>query len=70
MRIALTRAERYLWQALRSDALGVTFRRQHPIPPYIVDFACIALRLVVEVDGGDHGGRPDVNRDKAMRQSG
>ncbi len=70
MRTSLTPAERHLWQALRSDALGVTFRRQHPIPPDIADFACTALKLVVEVDGADHGTLRDVRRDEAMRQSG
>jgi very-short-patch-repair endonuclease len=70
MRNALTPAERHLWQALRGDALGVTFRRQHPVPPYIADFACIALKLVVEVDGSDHGGRADAHRDAAMRDDG
>jgi very-short-patch-repair endonuclease len=33
---------------------GAKFRRQHPIPPYTVDFYCLELRLVVEVDGGQH----------------
>jgi very-short-patch-repair endonuclease len=70
MRTGMTPAERHLWQALRGDALGVTFRRQHPIPPYVADFACLALRIVVEVDGGDHGGREDASRDAAMREDG
>jgi very-short-patch-repair endonuclease len=30
------------------------FRRQHPVGPFIADFACISQRLVVEVDGGTH----------------
>ena len=30
------------------------FRRQHPIPPYIVDFVCIKQKLIVELDGGQH----------------
>ena len=36
-----TEAENALWQALRSSQLGVRFRRQHAIGPYIVDFICI-----------------------------
>jgi very-short-patch-repair endonuclease len=36
-----TEAERLLWDALRKDQLGWRFRRQHPIPPYVVDFACV-----------------------------
>jgi 5-methyltetrahydrofolate--homocysteine methyltransferase len=49
-----TQAEKLLWRALRTDQLGVTFRRQHPIGPYIVDFVCLDRKLVIEVDGGGH----------------
>ncbi|WP_270934057.1 endonuclease domain-containing protein [Falsiroseomonas oryzae] len=65
-----THAERTLWQALRHDALGVRFRRQHPIPPYVADFAAPRARLIVEVDGGQHGGRDDAERDAALRAAG
>jgi very-short-patch-repair endonuclease len=44
-----TAAERVLWRGLRHGQLGWRFRRQHAIPPYIVDFACPEARLVVEV---------------------
>jgi hypothetical protein len=37
---------------------GVRFRRQHPIGPYIVDFACVALKLAVELDGSQHFENP------------
>ncbi len=43
-----------LWNRLRRSALGYRFRRQHPIGPYIADFACVGLRLIVEVDGDSH----------------
>jgi very-short-patch-repair endonuclease len=49
-----TIAERKLWGGLRRNALGWYFRRQHPIPPYVVDFACFAAKVVVEADGGQH----------------
>ena len=39
---------------LRHRRLGRRFRRQFPIPPYIVDFACLGSRLIVEADGGQH----------------
>jgi very-short-patch-repair endonuclease len=60
-----TEAEKSLWHALRDRRLaGRRFRRQHPVPPCIVDFACPAARLVVEVDGGQHAGsRGDARRD-------
>ncbi|MBB5049338.1 very-short-patch-repair endonuclease [Rhodopseudomonas rhenobacensis] len=50
-----TDAERKLWQRLRKIALGdVHFRRQATIGPYFADFACHAIRLVIEIDGGQH----------------
>jgi very-short-patch-repair endonuclease len=61
-----TLAEHRLWQALRSDAPGVPFRRQHPVPPYVVDFACVGARLIIEVDGGQHAGDADAARDAAL----
>jgi very-short-patch-repair endonuclease len=48
-------AEGILWNALRNRALGgFKFRRQHPIGPYIVDFACVEAMIVVEADGESH----------------
>jgi primosomal protein N' (replication factor Y) len=66
-----TEAERLLWDALRKDQLGWRFRRQHPIRPYVVDFACVEARLVIEADGGQHGRPGDHNiRDNALRRGG
>lgn len=59
-----------LWRLLRARRLGAKFRRQHPIPPYIADFACIDLRLVVEVDGGQHAAGRDAQRDAEMHAQG
>ena len=49
-----TEAEELLWQYLRRDALGVSFKRQHIIGDYIADFACISQKLIIELDGGYH----------------
>ncbi|MBU8539839.1 endonuclease domain-containing protein [Falsiroseomonas tokyonensis] len=65
-----TDAELILWRLLRTRQVALKFRRQHPVPPYVADFACVALRLVVELDGGQHGGPRDVARDTAMRAKG
>ena len=55
LRANMTDAELRLWGALRRDQLnGFSFRKQHPIGPYTVDFYCSRLRLAVEVDGGQH----------------
>jgi very-short-patch-repair endonuclease len=55
LRNSATDAERKLWQHLRNRQLnGLKFRRQYPIAGYIADFACPEIRLVVELDGGQH----------------
>ena len=55
LRRDMTDTEHRLWYHLRNRALmGCKFRRQHPIGPYIADFACLEARLVVELDGGQH----------------
>jgi|SRR6516225_6160702 very-short-patch-repair endonuclease len=56
LRAAQTEVERKLWQRLRSRQLnGAKFRRQHPIGSYVVDFFCLDARLVIELDGSQHG---------------
>ena len=67
----LTIAERALWRELRQHQLGVRFRRQFPIPPYIVDFACIEARLIVEADGGQHASAAaDLRRNARLSAQG
>ena len=63
LRRDMTPPERLLWRGLRGEGVGVRFRRQHPVPPYVLDFACVALQLAVEVDGGTHGGAVAEARD-------
>jgi very-short-patch-repair endonuclease len=64
LRTAATDAEKKLWSLLCNRGLeGHEFRRQHPIGPFIADFACVESLLVVEVDGGQHNGsRGDERR--------
>jgi len=58
-----TDAETRLWHLLQDRRLaGKKFRRQHPIPPYVVDFYCHEKKLVIEVDGGQHA--EDRRRDQ------
>ena len=54
MRKEPTNAERILWQELQAKKLGVKFRRQHLIDQFIVDFYCVQLGLVIEVEGDIH----------------
>ena len=69
-----TYPERLLWQLLRGRALeGHRFRRQRPIGPYFVDFVCVERRVVVELDGGQHGRertQPDVERTRFLEREG
>jgi very-short-patch-repair endonuclease len=63
--------ERMLWNRLRGGQLaGLKFRRQQPIGPYIVDFFCHEVALVVEVDGRSHDdrGREDACRKAFLRE--
>ncbi len=70
--------EGIVWKELRRNQLGVRFRRQEPIGPYLVDFVCIPLKLVIELDGPSHdhearnNGRPeyDWRRDAYLRRRG
>ncbi|MBW6420568.1 endonuclease domain-containing protein [Rhizobium sp. XQZ8] len=56
MRKVLTEAELKLWNELRAHRLmGLSFRRQLPIAGYIADFACPARKLIIELDGSQHG---------------
>src|SRR4026209_553850 len=58
LRRQLTEPEQLLWQQLRNRELSrFKFRRQHPIGPYIADFACLNPRLVIELDGRLHDKR-------------
>ena len=54
LRREMTDSERKLWGGLRAEQLGVKFRRQHPLGNYIADFACLAPKLIVELDGSQH----------------
>ncbi|HEX8512644.1 MAG TPA: endonuclease domain-containing protein [Allosphingosinicella sp.] len=74
LRRAMSLPEVLLWQRIRGSAGGVSFRKQHPIDPYVVDFYCSGSRLIVEVDGQAHdrGDRPqrDERRDAFLRERG
>ena len=72
MRKEPTAAEQILWQELRAKKLGAKFRRQHLIDQFIVDFYCVELGLVVEVDGGIHGKQKsaDLERERILKALG
>ena len=74
LRRSPTLPEGLLWQRLRLRPQGLKFRRQHPFGPFVVDFYCPAVKLVVEVDGDSHdlGARPalDAARDRWLLEQG
>jgi very-short-patch-repair endonuclease len=50
-----TESEKRVWAKLcRNQLIGLKFRRQHPINRFIVDFYCVKIKLVIEVDGNIH----------------
>ncbi len=66
MRKAMTDGELKLWNAVRAKRLmNLGFRRQFPIGNYIVDFACPAHSLIVEVDGSQHNEATAIRYDQA-----
>jgi very-short-patch-repair endonuclease len=74
MRKDATDAEQLLWHIIRSNALGVKFRRQHPAEGYILDFYSHEVRLAIELDGGQHNetdlAEKDSDRTNALCASG
>ena len=65
-----TNVERKLWHALRARQFaGFKFRRQQPVGPYIVDFVCFEARLVVELDGDQHGSEQGIAQDRIRTQA-
>ena len=73
LRTAQTDAEGLLWSLLRSKQLcGLKFRRQHSIGPFVADFACLAHRVVVELDGDyhDHVPERDLQRQRFLEGQG
>ena len=64
-----------VWQWLRDRrVLGQKFRREHRVPPYTVDFFCVELGLVIEIDGQPHltpeGIAHDQVRDRFLKSLG
>jgi len=59
-----TVAEQVMWQAIRNSKLSYKFRRQYSIGPYVTDFCCPELKLIVELDGAYHDYDEQVIYDK------
>jgi very-short-patch-repair endonuclease len=75
LRGSQTDAERLLWRLLRNrQLLGLKFRRQQPVGPYILDFYCHDYKFCIELDGGQHytdqGQRRDGDRETFLQAEG
>ena len=72
LRSEMTDAERRLWYRLRVHRFGgVKFKRQVPIGRYVVDFACMSRKVVLEIDGGQHAdNEADRVRDQQLAEQG
>ena len=56
-----------MWKHLRNRQLyNYKFRRQFPIEPYIADFACLELKLIIELDGGQHANRINYDEQRSL----
>ena len=62
LRSELTVSEAALWAGIKSRAAGARFRRQVPIGIWIVDFASLNPRLIIEVDDPSHDWREESER--------
>jgi len=63
LRSNATPSERMLWRELSARKVtGVRFNRQAPVGPFICDFVARSIKLVVEIDGGQHGWQSDEDR--------
>jgi very-short-patch-repair endonuclease len=65
LRRQMTWPEKLIWSRIKNkQLLGLKFRKQHPVGPFIADFYCASLNLVIEIDGMSH---KDLEAD-AVRQ--
>lgn len=60
----MTPSEKILWHDLRAKRFhGLKFRRQVPIGSYVVDFACLEKKVIVEIDGSGHTRKTNIQSD-------
>jgi len=67
LRKEATQAEQLLWKQLLGNNLNFKFRRQCGIGPYITDFCCRKLKLIIEIDGDIHTHPRQIHKDEARQ---
>ena len=70
LRNDLTISEARLWSGIKNKATDARFRRQVPIGLWIADFACLELKIVVEVDDSSHYWRDETDRTAYLESRG
>ncbi|MFP5330745.1 MAG: endonuclease domain-containing protein [Acidimicrobiia bacterium] len=70
LRLSMSWSERRLWQAIKMKQLGVRFRRQVPVGPFVVDFACLNPKIAIEVDGRSHDYVDESGRTRFLQRRG
>lgn len=68
LRRKMPEGENILWKALKSRRIQYKFRRQYGIGPFVVDFYCPQVKLVVEVDGESHLDEEVIKYDKRRQK--
>tara|TARA_S200002703_G_scaffold137500_1_gene127306 strand:+ start:790 stop:1155 length:366 start_codon:yes stop_codon:yes gene_type:complete len=68
LRQSASKTEQKVWLLLSRKQMGVSFRRQHPVGSYFLDYYCPALKLAVEVDGDWHDAEHDARRDAFLAE--
>ena len=69
LRREMTKAEACIWKyLLKGKQTGYGFRRQRPIGRYIVDFVCLPLKLIIEIDGESHNHTEIAHNDKVRQE--
>jgi len=64
LRRTMTLPEVLVWQRLRQSPMGIKFRRQHPVGPYMLDFYCPSAKTGIEIDGIAHDRGSNPQRDE------
>jgi len=65
LRKNMTEAEQALWNRIRDRQLsGNKFRKQAPIHRFVVDFVCFEKKLILEIDGSQHKGQIEYDKER------
>ncbi|MFZ1019387.1 MAG: DUF559 domain-containing protein [Minisyncoccia bacterium] len=59
-----TKEEKLLWNSLRRKNLGFKFSRQYSVGPYVLDFYCSEKRICIELDGFQHLGNKEYDKER------